>query len=36
LHIVELLESIQYPERFGGRRKLTSTFDPIQPLTGLH
>jgi predicted dehydrogenase len=31
-HIVELIESLQYPERFGFQRKLTSTFDPIEPL----
>jgi predicted dehydrogenase len=31
-HIVELIETLQYPERFGFRRKLTSSFDPIQPL----
>jgi len=31
-HVTELIESLQYPERFGFRRKLTSGFDPIQPL----
>jgi len=31
-HITELIESLQYPERFGFRRTLTSTFDPIQPV----
>jgi len=31
-HITELVESLQYPERFGFRRKLTSTFEPIQPV----
>jgi predicted dehydrogenase len=31
-HIVELIESLQYPERFGFRRRLVSTFDAIQPL----
>jgi predicted dehydrogenase len=31
-HITELIESLQYPERFGFRRKLTSSFDPIKPL----
>jgi hypothetical protein len=31
-HIVELIEAIQYPERFGGRRQIESTFDPIEPL----
>jgi len=29
-HIVELVEALQYPERFGGRKKVTSTFEPIQ------
>lgn len=32
LHIAELIESLQYPERFGGRKKIKSTFEPIQPL----
>jgi predicted dehydrogenase len=32
LHLVELIEVLQYPERFGGKRKIESTFDPIQPL----
>ncbi len=32
LHITELVEALQYPERFGGKRKLESTFDPIEPL----
>ena len=32
LQITELIETLQYPERFGGRRKIKSTFDPIQPL----
>jgi predicted dehydrogenase len=32
LHIVELVEALQYPERFGGKRTIESTFDPIQPL----
>jgi predicted dehydrogenase len=31
-HITELIESLQYPERFGFHRKLSSSFDPIQPL----
>ena len=31
-HMTELIESLQYPERFGFRRNLTSSFDPIQPL----
>ncbi len=32
LHIVEIIEALQYPERFSGTRKIESTFDPIQPL----
>jgi predicted dehydrogenase len=32
LHIVELVEALQHPERFGGRREIESTFEPIQPL----
>jgi hypothetical protein len=32
LHITELIEAIQYPERFGGRRQIESTFDSIEPL----
>jgi predicted dehydrogenase len=31
-HITELIEHLQYPERFGSRRELVSSFDPIQPL----
>jgi predicted dehydrogenase len=31
-HITELIESLQYPERFGFRRTLKSRFDPIEPL----
>jgi hypothetical protein len=32
LHIVDLVEALQYPERFGGKRTIHSTFDPIHPL----
>jgi len=32
LHIAELIEALQYPDRFGGHKKIESTFDPIQPL----
>jgi len=32
LHVTELIEALQYPERFGYRRKLTSRFDRIEPL----
>ena len=35
-HMVELIEGLQYPERFGFRRKLTSSFAPIQPLPDFH
>jgi hypothetical protein len=31
-HIVELIEHLQYPERFGSDRAITSRFEPIQPL----
>lgn len=31
-HITELIEALQYPERFGGRREIESDFDPIEPL----
>jgi predicted dehydrogenase len=32
-HIAELIERLQYPDRFRDRPALASTFDPIQPLT---
>jgi hypothetical protein len=32
LHIVELIEALQHPERFGGKRSIESTFELIQPL----
>jgi predicted dehydrogenase len=32
IHIVELVETLQYPEQFCGRRQINSTFAPIQPL----
>lgn len=32
LHIVELIEALQYPEKFGGKRRIESSFDPIDPL----
>jgi len=31
-HIVELIETLQYPERFPRPRTLTTTFRPIEPL----
>jgi predicted dehydrogenase len=33
LHVVELVESLQYPERFGARRTIMSRFEPIAPLS---
>jgi hypothetical protein len=33
LHLVEVIEALQYPERFGGKRTISSRFDPIQPLS---
>ena len=32
-HVTELVESLQYPERFGYRRELASTFDSIEPFS---
>jgi predicted dehydrogenase len=32
VHIVELIEALQYPERFNYQRKIESTFDPIEPM----
>ncbi len=32
LHMTELIETLQYPERFENPRTINSTFDPIQPL----
>jgi predicted dehydrogenase len=31
-HVTEVIEALQYPERFDYRRKLTSRFDRIEPL----
>lgn len=31
-HITELIEVLQYPERFGGRKEIRSTFGPLDPL----
>jgi predicted dehydrogenase len=31
-HITELIERLQYPERFGDKRQVASRFDPIEPL----
>ena len=33
-HITELIERLQYPERFTGQRQLASTFAAIEPLPG--
>jgi hypothetical protein len=30
-HITELIERLQFPEKFGSRRELISTFEPIDP-----
>jgi predicted dehydrogenase len=35
IHIVELVEALQYPERFRGKRWITSTFAPIEPVAWL-
>jgi predicted dehydrogenase len=32
LHITELIETLQYPERFERKRFIKSTFEPIEPL----
>ena len=32
LHIVELIEVLQYPEKFDGKREIASTFEAIKPL----
>jgi predicted dehydrogenase len=32
VHMVELIETLQYPERFENPRILQTTFDPIEPL----
>ena len=32
LHVVEIVEALQNPELFGGRRAIESTFEPVQPL----
>jgi predicted dehydrogenase len=31
-HITELIERLQFPEKFGSNRELVSRFDPIEPL----
>jgi predicted dehydrogenase len=32
VHITELIEALQYPQRFGGRKRMTSTFERMEPL----
>jgi hypothetical protein len=32
LHLTELIEVLQYPERFNGRKSIESRFAPIEPL----
>ena len=32
VHMVELIETLQYPERFENPRTLKTSFDPIEPL----
>lgn len=32
VHLIEIIETLQYPGRFGSPRVLTTTFDPIEPL----
>ncbi|HWY87805.1 MAG TPA: Gfo/Idh/MocA family oxidoreductase, partial [Gemmataceae bacterium] len=32
LHITEMIETLQYPERYPGKRVIESVFDPIEPL----
>jgi len=31
-HIVEIVEVLQHPERFGGRKQMTTTFAPMLPM----
>jgi predicted dehydrogenase len=33
VHIVELVEALQHPERFGGQKQMTTTFPAIEPLS---
>jgi predicted dehydrogenase len=35
-HITELIERLQYSERFAGQPKFSSTFEPIEPLPSTH
>jgi hypothetical protein len=30
IHIVELVEALQYPQRFGGKRRILSNFTPAE------
>ena len=31
VHIVELVEALQYPERYSGRKEMHTTFAPMRP-----
>ncbi|MFN0076460.1 MAG: Gfo/Idh/MocA family protein [Prosthecobacter sp.] len=33
VHIVEIVEALQHPERCGGRKEMTTTFAPMSPLS---
>jgi predicted dehydrogenase len=35
-HVTELIERLQYPERFAGQPEVSSTFEPIEPLSATH
>lgn len=32
VHVVEVIEALQYPERFGGRKRMTTGFEPMRPM----
>jgi predicted dehydrogenase len=32
IHVVEVVEALQYPQRFAGKRRITSKFAPIEPV----
>ena len=34
VHLVEIIETLQHPERFERPRRLTTTFEPLRPLWG--
>jgi predicted dehydrogenase len=33
VHIVEMVEALQHPERFGGRKQMATTFTPMSPVS---